>query len=338
MAVAVAHAAMAQDCQHAPPGATLVSNQWWADGVPPVRFGQDRAGWHVEGGRARLALSQDSAEGNVMVGTFPAGMSGGIAPFRLDLIFPAPSRGIYWCVRHWIDSAWTDNGNSGTKFGFLLDAQPDAPTSTNHYANLSPRIGINLQSRGGILNRNMFAAWSLYAHRGEWHTWEFLVAADTGAAGVAQIWVDGAPVMAKTDVRYFPAGHLGAWRGLTWNPTYGGGLNPVPYTMRQRIAWWRTWTFAPTGQVAPSPAPAPAPAPAPGTAPAPAPAPEPGPREPAPCVCPTKPPAEPVPAPAPRPAPVEEPGPAPPPAGEAPRTEKAAPPAATPCEASRSGR
>jgi hypothetical protein len=250
--------------------------------MPPVRFGQDRARWHIEGGQGRLAIAQDSVEGRVMVGTFPAGMRGGVGPFRLDLVFPNPTRGIYWCVRHWIDSNWTDNGNSGTKFGFLLDNKPDAPTSTNHYANLSPRLGINLQSRGGVLNRNMFASWSLLAHRGAWHTWEFLVAADTGSAGIAVIWVDGVQVMRKTDVRYFPI-PTGSWRGLTWNPTYGGGLNAVPYSMSEKVAWWLTWTFSP-GMPVPGPEPKPEPKPEPNHEPKPGPKPEP--RDSVPCVCP----------------------------------------------------
>ena len=41
-----------------------------------------------------------------------------------------------------------------------------------------------------------------------------------------------------SNVQYFFPNQTPAFIGLMWNPTYGGGHNPVPYDMWQKIDHW----------------------------------------------------------------------------------------------------
>jgi hypothetical protein len=87
----------------------------------------------------------------------------------------------------------------------------------------------------------MLSNFSLINNRGRWVKVEVLIIANTlgNADGVARMWVNGTQVLNVTNVQYFFPSQAPAFNGVTWNPTYGGGLNPVPYDMFQFIDHWR---------------------------------------------------------------------------------------------------
>jgi hypothetical protein len=178
---------------------------------------------------------------NVAAGLFPAGLQGGLAPFRFVRDFGRSVTTLYMCLFMMLDPAFTNNGNGGTKFGFFLTPYQGGATGVNHFYNLTDRLGVNLQSTGGTLNRNMFSNFSLINNRGRWVKVELLIVANTlgNADGVARMWVNGAQVLNVTDVQYFFPSSAPAFTGITWNPTYGWGTNPVPYDMYQYIDHWK---------------------------------------------------------------------------------------------------
>lgn len=176
----------------------------------------------------------------MLEGRFPQGHPGGRGPFKIVRNFPDPVQSVYMCIVQKLSDNFTNNGNTGTKFGFFLTPYAEGKERLNHYFNLSNRLGINLQSGGGVLNRNMPSQFSMMAHRGEWVRIEYLVVANAKGLsdGIARIWVNGRPVLNQTGVRFFFPSQEPAFTGVTWNPTYGGGSNPVPVDMFQRIGQW----------------------------------------------------------------------------------------------------
>ncbi|HXG44103.1 MAG TPA: hypothetical protein VNJ71_05005 [Gemmatimonadales bacterium] len=221
-------------CANRPAGYRIIWDEEW-DVVP--------GSWTVYGGAGRLALLQDPtapASGpNVFRGRFPAGMPGGVGPYNLERQFGRDVSELYVCVVAWISPNWTDNGNTGTKFFWWETPYAGTAQSLGHYANLTPRLGLNLQSAGGILNRNMFANFNMIANAGRWHAIEYLVRGNTAPAnGTLTIWVDGTRVAQETDVTFFYPGQAPRFQALRLNPTYGGGLNPVPYDLDLRIDRW----------------------------------------------------------------------------------------------------
>jgi hypothetical protein len=58
------------------------------------------------------------------------------------------------------------------------------------------------------------------------------------ANGTFTAWKNGVPFMSRTGIRYFPTDRTPAFNRVQWSPTYGGGTNPVPYTLTQDIDHW----------------------------------------------------------------------------------------------------
>lgn len=230
-------------CTNEPGGLTPISDQPW-DARPPARPATDTHGWTTNAGVANLQVVTDptapKSGGNVMAGRFPAGHPGGSGPFRMDLDFGRNYSQVYVCVWTKLSPNFTNNGNAMTKWGFFLTPYVTAPQQVNHFFNLTDRLGINLQSSGAVLNRNLWSTFNLMNSKGVWHKVEFLVIGNSMGAsdGVARMWVDGVQVLNATDVKYFYDGQSPAFSGITWNPTYGGGTNPVPYDMYQYIDHW----------------------------------------------------------------------------------------------------
>jgi hypothetical protein len=232
-------------CTNEPPGLTQLFDTSW-DAVPPVTPAKDAAGWSSRSAltMSRLSILNDpqalSSPPNNIAGKFPKGSNGGSAPFGLDRFFGKTVTTIYNCMFTYLDPLFTNNGNSGTKFGFLLTPYNSGTQSLNHYFNLTNNLGINLQSNNAVLNRNMLSSFSLVGHRGQWVKLEFLVVGNSlgNADGIARMWVNGAQVLNATNVQYFYPNQNPAFNGITWNPTYGGGLNPVPYDMYHQIDNW----------------------------------------------------------------------------------------------------
>ena len=234
-----------QGCVHEPPGFSKIFDQDWNE-VPPVK-GRDAQGWSVRSKfeRARrLSIVQDpsaprSPQG-VIQGLFPAGAKGGSAPFRLSRRFDMGVSRLYFCIYTKIDPRFTNNGNSGTKFGFFLTEYQTGPERLNHYMNLTPQFGVNLQSAKGRLNRNIRSRFNMLSQRGMWHELEVVVQANTPGLsnGFVQAWVDNQQVLYEPNVQFFYPGQDPKFVGVTWNPTYGGGHNPVPFDMYQWIDHW----------------------------------------------------------------------------------------------------
>lgn len=192
----------------------------------------------------RLSIVTDptapQADKRVLEGRFPQGHPGGRGPFKIVRQFPDQVQAVYMCTVQQLSDNFTNNGNTGTKFGFLLTPYQEGKDRVNHYFNIANRPGINLQSGGGVLNRNMPGQFNMLQHRGQWLRIEWLVVANTRGLsdGQARIWVNGQPVLNQSSVRFFFPTQEPGFAGVTWNPTYGGGSNPVPFDMFQRIGEW----------------------------------------------------------------------------------------------------
>lgn len=231
-------------CTFEPTGYTPISTQAFGS-KPPNSPSEDAAGWNIrasDGFRLRAVTdgTAPKSPSGVLEGVFPAGFRGGAAPFRADRDFDRNYSEVYVCLFTRLDPLYTNNGNTGTKFGFILTPYHSGSTGLNHYFNLTNNLGVNLQSAGGVLNRNMHSSFSLVGHRGTWHKIEFLVIGNSlgKSDGVARMWVNGAQVLDVNNVQFFYPSQPPAFNGITWNPTYGGGHNPVPYDMRQWIDNW----------------------------------------------------------------------------------------------------
>ena len=231
-------------CTNEPSGYSVISNQPF-NAKPPVAPAVDNFGWNLRGTDAfRVSTDVDASAPksgpNVLRGWFQAGAKGGSAPFRATLDFGRNYQAVYVCLFTLLDPSYTNNGNTGTKFGYILSPYQSGSQKINHYFNLTNSLGINLESYGGILNRNMRSTFNLVNHRGTWHKVEFLVVGNSlgKVDGVAKMWVDGAKVLDFNDVQYFFPSQAAAFDGITWNPTYGGGSNPVPYDMYQWVDNW----------------------------------------------------------------------------------------------------
>jgi hypothetical protein len=239
-------AASGVGCTNEPAGYTAFTNQPFS-GVPPMAPKVDGYGWkNYTSVPARLTSVTDVAPGSpstAIRGKFPQGLRGGTGPFNLNYRFPKNVTRFYSCVWHKLSSNFTNNGNTGTKFAFIetpYTSYTSGLLGLSHYFNLTTLLGLNLSSHNTQLNRNMRSSWITTAHGNQWHRFEWLVVANTPGAknGIARIWVDGNLLMDYTDVEYFFSSQTPKFTGLKWNPTYGGGTNPVPYDMFEWVDNW----------------------------------------------------------------------------------------------------
>ena len=229
-------------CTNEPPGFEEISDEPF-DEVPPAHPRKDEHGWYVRnrGDLRRLEVERDPLLGNALRGTFPEGMPGGRGPFGLINRFGREYRALYMCIEMKLDARWTNNHNAATKWGFFLTPYDQGARKLNHYFNLANRLGIQLQSGSkAALNRNAMSRFLTTGNLGRWLRVEIMVRGNSPgrADGIAQMWVDGHQVLNEFNIRYFFPEQQAAFSGVTWNPTYGGGHNPVPYDMHQWIAHW----------------------------------------------------------------------------------------------------
>lgn len=230
-------------CGNEPVGYEPLATRPWDD-VPPRSSQKGPDGWTVTARRERIRMFIDanapSGSKRVLEGKFPQGAPGGRGPFRMDLIFRRHVSTVYMCVWMKLSDNFTNNGNTGTKFGFFLTPYEGTNKYLNHYFNLTNRLGINLQSARATLNRQMQSNFPTTRNLGAWHRIEWLIVANSSGMsnGTARMWVDGRQVLNINDVQYFFPGQEPAFKGVSWNPTYGGGLNPVPYDLYQWVSDW----------------------------------------------------------------------------------------------------
>ena len=151
---------------------------------------------------------------------------------------------LYGRIRMRVDSAWTDNGNAGTKCFFYEAAQ----SGNNHYINLTDSgtfdFAVNLQSTFGYATPSGPNHSSGTISKGVWHDIEYLLIANTPGSynGVAKVWIDGVLALNVTDMGYFDTGQTGKFTGSHYvNSTYGGGTNAVPATQGWDIDHWGLW-------------------------------------------------------------------------------------------------
>ena len=239
---------VAAACPNQPPGYVTVQDQPWD--VTPALNVRTSLGWIDDDGSAatRLSVMSDptsrfpSANHNVAAGLFKQGDPGGDAPFRVYRIFDAAEehRSLYLCVyaKHSADFDNT-NGNTGTKFLFPAG---DQYLGTQTYAG---HDGSNMDFQffqQGAVDRRLAAnldpaAARLLMKRGEWVRYEILLKASSDnsvADGELHVWIDGVKTHQYTDVQW-QMGSARTWLSLMWNPTYGGGTNPVPLDQYQYI-------------------------------------------------------------------------------------------------------
>ena len=229
-------------CANEPPGFEVISDEPFEE-VPPVTPQKGLHGWSLrsKAERQKITLQTDPLMGSAVQATFPAGAPGGRGPFLLANRFARDVAAIYMCITMKLDPRWTNNGNVGTKWGFFLTPYTRPPHKVNHFFNLADRLGIQLQSGSHArLNRNVWSRFNVARNLGRWLKVEILVRGNSlgRADGTAQMWVNGQQVLNEFDIRYFFPEQQAAFSGVTWNPTYGGGHNPVPYDMHQWIAHW----------------------------------------------------------------------------------------------------
>ena len=235
--------AVATGCTNEPGGYTTISDQPF-NAVPAPFPSVDAFGWSARVSDifnlgVQLDPTAPRSPGSVLAGHFPTGAKGGAAPFKLEKRFASHATAIYMCLWQKLDPKFTNNGNSGTKFGFIYTPYRGSQ-GVGPYFNMTNNPGVNMESAGGILNRNMLAQYNMLNHLGEWHRLEWLVVANTQgkADGVVRLWIDGSKALEKVDVQFFFPNQAPAFTGVTWNPTYGGGSNPVPWDMTVWVDHW----------------------------------------------------------------------------------------------------
>lgn len=151
-----------------------------------------------------------------------------------------PRRLLYLRIRFRISANWTDSGNTGTKLAFFSTISEGGHTNS-HYLNLTANDvitpSVNIERNGwtfsGIPSQNYEASGAGTFAKNTWHDMEVLLTANTVTAGVsenadgaAQLWMNGVQRLNQTGICFFSRNQTPCWRGVYFNPTYGGGFNP----------------------------------------------------------------------------------------------------------------
>jgi hypothetical protein len=132
-----------------------------------------------------------------------------------------------------LSADWSNNGNVGTKLFFIRDPW------NNHYVgfdspdrNRDAFLMTGLQFRGGqASNLGQVQTPSNSVAGGGWHKIEILWQANWPGLrdGRYRQWVDGVLTAQSNQVMFFMAGQTPGWTSIFFDPTFGGGLNPVPH-------------------------------------------------------------------------------------------------------------
>lgn len=213
--------------------------------LPPKNPSMDVFGFQNYFGTSALSIQNETSVPEFLRVTFPAGTAGGADYPNAFLAGNAFSSGgdksrLYIRLRFRISSNWTDNGNTGTKFFFFNQQQ-----GNNHYVNLTEGgqllPAVSMQSAFGFgtpSGPNHFVAQPLT--KGVWHELEILIVANTPGTynGQLRMWVDGALMQSANDMGYFASGTTPRFENMYFNPTYGGGRNPVPADQYVDIDHW----------------------------------------------------------------------------------------------------
>jgi hypothetical protein len=167
---------------------------------------------------------------------YPRGAPGGASPSRWgSRQLPANTGNIYVCGWIRFMPGWSSNGNIGTKLFFIK-----GPDETNHFVgsqsgadNQRAFLMSGLQFRDDNLSYNLgeleFTENDLAG--GGWHKFEVLWEANTPGLrdGRYSHWVDGRLIGAAANALYFLETQQPGWDQVWFDPTFGGGANPVPH-------------------------------------------------------------------------------------------------------------
>jgi hypothetical protein len=185
--------------------------------------------WRQENGSAAGSLFRVRASswtsGTAKV---DVGKAGGQSAGRFDAgDFTGDPTRFYTRSLIYVSTNWDNSNNVGTKWLFFRDPG----SQNNHYYNLlfgtlsTVRADISLQNPiGGSFNFQGSAGPAF----GNWIDVETLMIANTPgvANGVGKMWINGALLLDRSDIKYFQTTDIPRTRLLFADATYGGGFSP----------------------------------------------------------------------------------------------------------------
>ncbi len=167
--------------------------------------------------------------------TVDVGLSGGDSPASMlaGSFTSRPTR-IYTRCLIYVDAAWSNNGNAGTKFTFFSQDQ-----GNNHFLNLwedsgsVPKVALQ-QTASNVYTGSAGPA------NGNWLDLEVIITSGTagGSDGTAQMWINDTLLLNQTGIPYFAAATSVGFPNLSFDPTYGGGRRPPNANYYVDIAGW----------------------------------------------------------------------------------------------------
>ena len=215
----------------------MITNTAW-NAVPPSVPNVDADGWGYEYTPENLSILRDAtaprSPSNVLRTTFPQGMPGGGAPTTIDHALTPTLTTLYVCLWLRRSADWDDSQNVGTKHFFVLGND-----GTNFYVGFTHDLSDNnlyhyfgVESPDATVNVEGYTSVNETPGLGSWHKYEYLFVGNTAGAanGSMRAWRDGVQIMQRLNMKYAASGRAPQWALLSWSPTFGGGLNPVPHT------------------------------------------------------------------------------------------------------------
>lgn len=228
------------------PGAyTLINNQPW-DTAPQYTGPVLSQGWSARadgdpGDDFKLTIQNDAtapySPSNVLRAEFHVGDPGGSGPFtmRRDFAGGEQFKNLFFGFVMMHSAGFSNQGspavNTGTKV-FWPETSNGATTTYMTFDGANMNFGVAQQ--GGPV-REMYGTLSssqVLALRGTWVKYEMLLKANTANGtgnGELHVWINGTKTTQVTDVDWV-MGASRKWTAMKYNPTYGGGVGPVPFT------------------------------------------------------------------------------------------------------------
>jgi hypothetical protein len=193
--------------------------------------------WDNQISTAEIKQYNDSpmSPGGVLRINYPTGFRGGAAPSRFgSRHFPANTGTVFTCGWLRFSPRWTTNRNVTTKLFFIRGDNDlnhvvvtDAGSDFTHaylYTTLQFTREVNTFNVGQVLTPANDLS------DGRWHKIEVLWVANTPGQpdGAYKQWVDGSLTAEASNVTWFLSSQVPNWTYVWFDPTYGGGSNPVP--------------------------------------------------------------------------------------------------------------
>jgi hypothetical protein len=184
---------------------------------------------------------------NVGQARYPVGLPSGSGPINTWIMFPPGLRTLYVCYWIKMSSNWTAMSQA-TKSVFFHIGSPNNTARVYSALRGTPTMqaeidfqamGTRSNSPGAPIQQQI--SWNGYPNqntgsaviaRGQWAKWEVILQANTPGQfdGEARWWLNGVLVGQYTGIGFSgptEAGPMNEWRGIAWNPTWGGGGAPV---------------------------------------------------------------------------------------------------------------